>query len=236
MIIYKITNRLNGKVYIGQTRYSLEHRMAQHFRRADAGDNTHLYQAIRKYGRDAFEFCILCRAYSKDELNRLETFYIQQYDSIKTGYNMVDGGDNNVMDLPGVKATHDATMRSEEVRQKLSQTMKRKVRNGELFTEEHRRHLSEAAMGNHNGGTGDTRSLGCWCVDEYDTEHHFHSYRDAWKWWSSVQNVFDSTAECVYQRKIKESIATGKYTYKGETYYLPEWHKEVVLSEVTNPA
>lgn len=229
MIIYKATNKLNGKCYIGQTRHSLEHRKAVHLRCAKKGVVTHFYQAIRKYGEDNFEWCVLCSTNDKQRLNELETFYITKFDSIKNGYNMVDGGDNNIMDIESVRTKHDEIMRSPEVRKKISESMKSRIAKGEFFTETHRKKLSERAKGNHNFGTGDTRSIGCYCIDVDGLEHHFHSYRDAWIWWSSVPNVFDTKTECIYQRKIKQSIQTGLYSYKGETYGMPKWYKEEVI-------
>ena len=209
--------------------YSLDARKNAHLRCAKKGVKTHFYHAIRKYGAENFEWEIICSANDKKHLNELETFYITKYDSIKNGYNMVDGGDNNIMDIESVKTRHDKIMQSAEVRSKISNTMKQKIKDGKFFTEEHRRRLSESAKGNHNFGSGDTRSIGCYCIDIDGEEYHFHSYRDAWKWWSSVPNVFDTKAECVYQRKIKQSIKTGLYTYKGETYGMPKWHKEEVI-------
>ncbi len=228
MIIYKATNKINGKCYIGQTRHSLEERRNAHYMKSRQGVKTHFYSAIRKYGEDNFEWEILCTAQNKQDLNRLETFFITQYDSIKNGYNMVDGGDNNVMDIESVKTKHDKVMQSQEVRDKISMSMK-KYRAEHPFTDEHKRKLSEKAKGNHNFGSGDTRSIGCYCIDVDGQEYHFHSYRDAWKWWSSVPNVFDTDSECVYQRKIKQSIETGLYHYKGETYGMPKWYKEEVV-------
>lgn len=228
MIIYRATNKLNNKCYVGQTRHSLEHRKQVHLQKARQGVKTHFYSAIRKYGEDNFEWEIICSTNSKAVLNELETFYITKFNSIKNGYNMVDGGDNNIMDIESVKTKHDATMRSNEVRSKISVSMKM-YRANHPFTSEHRRKLSERAKGNHNFGTGDTRSIGCYCVDADGDKHPFHSYRDAWKWWSSVPNVFDTKAECVYQRKIKQSIQTGQYSYKGETYDVPRWYAEEVM-------
>ena len=230
MIIYKATNKINGKCYIGQTRHSLENRRRIHYTKARQGIKTHFYSAIRKYGEDNFEWEIICSASDKATLNELETYYITKYNSIKQGYNMVDGGDNNVMDIESVKTKHDKVMQSEEVRKKISDTMKRKIANGEFFTEEHRRKLSEAQKGRKFSAERrllcDTRSIGCYCIDVDGKEHHFHSYKDAWKWWSSVPNVFDTTAECVYQRKIKQSIETGLYKYKGGTYGMPKWYRD----------
>lgn len=230
MIIYKATNKVNGKCYIGQTRHSLEFRKSQHLRHARNNGSTHFYQAIRKYGADNFSWEILCSTNNKDRLNELETFFITKYNSIENGYNMVDGGDNNVMDIESIRNRHDKVMRSKDVRTKISKSMKR-YRKENPFTEEHRRKLSEKAMGNHNFGTGDTRSIGCYCVLKTGECLHFHSYRDAYRWWSTVDNVFNTTSECVYQRKIKQSIANGYYTYNrnGIRYEYPKWFREEVV-------
>lgn len=231
MIVYKAVNKINGKIYIGQTSHTLEVRKAQHFKKARSGINTHFYNAIRKYGEDAFEFSIVCEAKSKQDLNLLETYYIQKYNSIKDGYNMVDGGDNNVMCIESVKMKHSQRMRSDEVRAKLSATMKKKIAEGKFFTEEHRRKLSEAAKGNHNFGSGDTRSIGCYCVLENGEQKQFHSYRDAYRWWKTVPNPFNTDAECVFQRKIKQSIQLGYYTYgrPATEYNYPKWYKTEVI-------
>ena len=228
MIIYKITNRINGKVYIGQTIHTLEQRWKQHLKNARNGVKTHLYSAIRKYGEENFEPEIICSADTKEELNLLETHYIQEYNSIDVGYNMVDGGNNNVMFIPYIKQHHKEVVSSEEIRRKVSEGMKRKIAKGEFFTPEHRKHLSEAAKGNHNFGTGDTRSIGCYCVTETGENLQFHSYRDAWNWWKNVDNPFNTDAECVYQRKIKQSIEKGYYTYGHShiKYEYPKWYRK----------
>lgn len=229
MIIYKVTNKVNGKCYIGQTRHSLNTRKKRHLSSAKAGMNTHFYQALRKYGEDNFYWEIICTAKDKQTLNELETFYITKFDSIKNGYNMVDGGDNNVMDIESVKTKHDLVMQSPEVRAKISKTMKQ-LRKEKGFSNETRKKISEKLKGNHNFGTGDTRSIGCYCVLDTGEQLHFHSYRDAWNWWKEQYNVFDTKTECVYQRKIKQSIKYGYYTYhynrNSTKYEYPKWYKE----------
>ena len=225
MIIYKATNKVNGKCYIGQTRHSLEYRKRIHLQKAKQGIDTHFYQAIRKYGADSFVWDIICTAKDKTTLNELETFYITKYDSIKNGYNMVDGGDNNVMDIEDVKTKHDKVMQSAKVRAKISDSM-RKYRSEHPFTEEHRRKLSEKAKGNHNFGSGDTRSIGCYCVVD-GKEFHFHSYLEAGKWWYENYKPFPYSA-CVYQRKIKQSIELGYATYGKERLVIAniKWYRE----------
>lgn len=245
MIIYKATNKINGKCYIGQTRHSLEERRNAHYAKARQGIKTHFYSAIRKYGEDNFEWEIICTAHNKKILNELETFYITKYDSIKRGYNMVDGGDNNIMDIESVKTKHDEKMRSDEVRTKISASMK-KYRQQHPFTEEHRKKLSERAFErerkfkheqrnsiyyNRSGvyprpkvsepnklmlKRGDTRSVNCYCIDENGTKHSFHSYLDAGLWWYKNYKPFPYSS-CTYQRKIKQSIDCGFATY-GRPY------------------
>jgi len=49
-IVYKITNKKNGKSYIGKTEYSLEHRWNRHLSSAKNGSKFRFHSAIRKYG------------------------------------------------------------------------------------------------------------------------------------------------------------------------------------------
>ena len=90
-IIYKITNKVNGKSYIGQTRYTIEFRWKQHQHKKD---NTYFHNAIHKYGIDNFSIEILEECDIKD-LNSREIFYIAKYDTFKNGYNLTIGGDGN---------------------------------------------------------------------------------------------------------------------------------------------
>lgn len=90
-IIYKITNKVNGKSYIGQTRYTIEFRWRQHQHKKD---NTYFHNAIHKYGIDNFSIEILEECDIKN-LNSREIFYIAKYDTFNNGYNLTIGGDGN---------------------------------------------------------------------------------------------------------------------------------------------
>jgi len=93
-IIYKAENITNNHVYIGQTIYSLENRKIRHKHDAFKKNINHFfYHAIRKYGWDNFGWKILARAYSREELNNLEKFYISEYRKITKCYNSTDGGE-----------------------------------------------------------------------------------------------------------------------------------------------
>ena len=96
MLIYKATNKITGKSYIGQTVKELSYRMAEHKHRAKyEHPNTKFYNAINKYGWDSFEWSIIEESdfWSKEELNRKEKYYIQYYDTLNNGYNILEGGE-----------------------------------------------------------------------------------------------------------------------------------------------
>lgn len=91
MVVYKITNKINGKVYIGQTINSVERRFQRHVSDAMSGRlNTHLANAIRLYGSKSFVVEVIDTADSQDELNHKEQYWIRAYDSVRTGYNETD--------------------------------------------------------------------------------------------------------------------------------------------------
>lgn len=88
MYVYKITNVLNGKVYIGQTCGSIEQRWKRH--QNDALSNrldTHFARAIRKYGVGSFIVEQIDSANSQAELNQKEHDWIEFFDSVHSGYN-----------------------------------------------------------------------------------------------------------------------------------------------------
>jgi group I intron endonuclease len=91
MIIYKITNIQNQKIYIGQTINSLEDRWHRHCK--DALNNvidTHFARAIRLYGPESFVTEIIDSATSQEELTAKEQYWIQYYNSVQNGYNETD--------------------------------------------------------------------------------------------------------------------------------------------------
>lgn len=95
MIIYKWTNTVNGKIYIGQTTKSLRHRTRMHINSSNSGTTFPLHLAIQKYGKEAFIVEQIAVAFSRDQLNKLEIDYIRQFDCLSPkGYNLRVGGDS----------------------------------------------------------------------------------------------------------------------------------------------
>ena len=95
MFIYKITNKINNKCYIGQTTKDVNIRFKRHLNDALSNRlNTNLACAIRKYGKDAFTIETIEQVYTQEELDDREIYWIHYYDSLKNGYNMTDGAIN----------------------------------------------------------------------------------------------------------------------------------------------
>lgn len=132
-IIYKATNLVNSKCYIGQTISGLSHRKRQHkCESVNNYSNMVLSKSIRKYGWDNFEWEIIYECNTREELDEKEVFYIDYYNSrIPNGYNLVSGG-------KGISGFHW----SEESKQK-----QRERNMGKILTEEHKRKIGRALKG-----------------------------------------------------------------------------------------
>lgn len=112
MIVYLVTNTLNGKKYVGKTTRTLALRWSEHVYHALNGDcGMPLYSAIRKYGPEAFQQNVLQECESPGELNEVETAWIEKLGTFQAGYNATLGGD-------GPSGYHH----SEETRRKMSES------------------------------------------------------------------------------------------------------------------
>jgi hypothetical protein len=141
MIIYKIINTINNKIYIGQTIVKFQDRINGHL--ADSKRNrknkTKISLAIVKYGFENFEFEIIDKASTQDELNKIERKYIKLFNSNNDefGYNLLSGG-------------NQGGKHSEETKQKISQKLKNNPVNywlGKKHSVESNKKRSESAKG-----------------------------------------------------------------------------------------
>lgn len=112
MHIYLITNLVNGKRYVGQTTKTIEERWKEHLKNAKKRMQNRLYQAIRKYGQDAFTAEGLTECDNPEKSNELEKMWIILLNTYnyKSGYNMTVGGDGHPCPC------------TEDVRRKISKT------------------------------------------------------------------------------------------------------------------
>lgn len=97
MIIYKAVNKINNKIYVGKTIRSLKDRKKDHHKKSEwkRNSNSVLYKAIRKYGKENFEWSIVEECDSIEELSEREKYYIKKLKSLisQNGYNMTTGGE-----------------------------------------------------------------------------------------------------------------------------------------------
>ena len=93
MIIYKITNKINGMMYIGRTAKSLEYRWKRHCQAVNS-KHAHfkLQDAIKEFGAENFTIEQIDIAATREESDVKEAYWIKYYNSIENGYNTSPGG------------------------------------------------------------------------------------------------------------------------------------------------
>lgn len=126
-IIYKATNKINGKEYIGQSKYSLNMRKKSH-KKEMKYTSVYFHNALKKYGFESFDWEVI-EEVPNENLCEKEIYYIDKFNSFKNGYNLTTGGDISPMCFP-------------EIAKKCSETKK-----GTVFSEEHKRKISESNKG-----------------------------------------------------------------------------------------
>lgn len=87
--IYKITNKINGKIYVGQSN-NIKRRFWEYQNRGTAS-RIPVDAAIEKYGSENFQYDIIEEC-PIEKLNERETYWIKHFNSIKNGYNLSEGG------------------------------------------------------------------------------------------------------------------------------------------------
>jgi group I intron endonuclease len=133
LIVYKITNLVNGKVYIGQTRQKLSIRFRQHS--YNKSNCSALYKAINKYGPKSFTIEAIFETQCPVILNHKEQEFIKDLKAMGcNGYNLTSGGEGGYV-------------RSDETKARLSSAGKGKSR---AHTAESKAKLSESHKGSKN--------------------------------------------------------------------------------------
>lgn len=154
MQVYLITNKINGKKYVGQTVRQTKDRLKYHLWQDSCPA---LHRALLKYGVDNFSITTLVICSSKEEMDSLEALYVKTLNTkVPNGYNIADGGHS--------AGAHKC---SEETKEKI-----RKARVGMRFSAEHRKNLSISHKGK---GLGNTLRKGLAPVNKGKTGLYKHS-------------------------------------------------------------
>lgn len=172
--IYKITNTLNGKFYIGQSN-NIERRFKEHLTKG-AASRIPLDIAIQKYGASNFKLEVLeeCEV---DELNEKEYFWIKETNAIELGYNLTQGGDQQSVgenngraklkesDIVDIRVAYSQKKRRKEVYEKykniISFSTFASIWDGsqwahimpEVYTEELKRYYSKESTNGENSSS-----------------------------------------------------------------------------------
>lgn len=154
--IYKITNKINGKIYIGYTEKSIEERFAGHCADAQNPSPTRpLIRAIKKYGADSFTIEALYEGTNKEYvLNDREDYYIETYKNIvgrNNMYNVCPGG------LGGDRSMSPAYQ--DYIQNRPSRAGKDNHFYGMSHSEETKQKISEARKGKGTGPRDNTPYL-----------------------------------------------------------------------------
>ena len=137
--IYKAINKIDGKVYIGFDSNWPSRQKAHLY----IDDNCYFHRAIKKYGKDSFEWEVLYQSKNREHtLSIMEPYYIREYNSFgSNGYNMTFGGEQVMLGK-----TH-----SLEAREKIKKARARQVHPrgmlGKHCSDEHKRKIREANLG-----------------------------------------------------------------------------------------
>jgi len=151
MLIYKITNNVTGKCYVGRTAQTAQQRWATHQYAARQLGSTELQKAILEYGPDAFSLDVIETLYNLPDLLRAEVHYIEEFNSMRpNGYNMAPGGESYAPMTDEIRKKIGDANRG-RVTSKLTRQLMSKARKGKKkskpMTEDHKQRISEARKG-----------------------------------------------------------------------------------------
>jgi group I intron endonuclease len=133
MIVYKITNLTNGKIYVGRTKKSIEKRFKEHVREASYNCKYYFHKALRKYGSDNFSLEILEENDFIVE-NKREEYWIEKLNANdhSVGYNISTGGEGS-----GDNFTNNPN--KEEIRKRMSEAHR-----GKKLTDDHKKKIGNS--------------------------------------------------------------------------------------------
>lgn len=154
--IYKITNKINGKVYIGQTSETFRKRYLRHLLDVRNNSKYHFHLAIKKYGDENFTKEILeediphasCLKSKELIIDIKEKEYIKKFDSYHNGYNMTVGGSG----VFGYKHTDEIKSKLSSIQMGIKHSkerveINRQAQLGKTLSEEHKLKISKSNKG-----------------------------------------------------------------------------------------
>ena len=149
MCIYKITNNLNGKSYIGQSKAKVRNRWHRHICGDKSYKNSAIHNAITKYGTNNFTFSVIDICETVEQMDYKEKMYIKQINTVApNGYNITTGGGHGFTysDEHKARLSIAAKNKDKSVNKKHSEFMKQRMN-----TETMKQFMAEVARRTHTG-------------------------------------------------------------------------------------
>ncbi len=188
--IYMLRNKVNNKMYIGQSQQlDVKRRWQAYEKLKEKSMGKVLFNALTKYGLENFEFKIICICFNED-CNKYEIDYIKKYNTtLPNGYNFHEGGKNIDIDI------RKKSIRSEEFKAKMRELFsKGKHPNFEkTLSDDHKKKLSEKLKGRKISRDETVDRYKSYIVQKYDENKNlietFDSFTSAAKTINTSQSV-----------------------------------------------
>lgn len=204
--VYKITNKVTNKIYIGITNQGSGARYRHHWYESRIGEPSPIHRSMAKYGEDNFTLEIIDFADTYDELKEKEKYWIKQYNSTdkSIGYNLTEGGDGTF----GRKHSEDTKekIRQKALGRKVSEETKKKMSETRLgkCSDKQREHLLKLTVGQSKK------------IYQYDTDFNLIGEYDSIKEASKITGIDRNTIG----RQLKKEVNPGdwrvKFIWKSE--------------------
>ena len=206
--IYKITNTLNDKVYIGQTIKTVQKRFTQHKNNSNKEyfSQIVLYKAFNKYGIENF-ICEEIEEVPNDKLDEREKYWIEYYDSYFNGYNSTLGG----------RATQLYNWDTDDIIEKYMILKSARAVAKEIGCDHSTidRILNENGVKRFTPSQQQSKPL---YFKKKDEIHHFETTREAAEW--SIENgITKMTNPNSVRQEITSRIRNNKKYFGFEVYY-----------------
>lgn len=204
--VYKITNKVTNKIYIGITNQGSGARYRHHWYESRIGEPSPIHRSMAKYGEDNFTLEIIDFADTYDELKEKEKYWIKQYNSTdkSIGYNLTEGGDGTF----GRKHSEETKekIRQKALGRKVSEETKKKMSETRLgkCSDKQREHLLKLTVGQSKK------------IYQYDTDFNLIGEYNSIKEASKITGIDRNTIG----RQLKKEVNLGdwrvKFIWKSE--------------------
>lgn len=187
--VYKITNKVTNKIYIGITNQGSGARYRHHWYKSRIGEPSPIHRSMAKYGEDNFTLEIIDFADTYDELKEKEKYWIKQYNSTdkSIGYNLTEGGDGTF-----------GRKHSEETKKKMSETRLGKC------SDKQREHLLKLTVGQSKK------------IYQYDTDFNLIGEYNSIKEASKITGIDRNTIGRQLKKEVNPGDWRVKFIWKSE--------------------